>query len=85
MLGLTLIAYVTRGSLVRGLIGGVIGLLLASIGEDRIFAFPRFTAGIAELVGGLHAVVLMIGFFGIAEVLTQEGCDAGRMRGRRVG
>jgi putative tricarboxylic transport membrane protein len=49
----------------------VIGLLLASVGADRIFAFPRFTGGVGELVGGLHVVVLMIGFFGIAEVLTQ--------------
>jgi putative tricarboxylic transport membrane protein len=71
LLGLTLISYVSPGSIVKGLIGGTIGLLLASVGEEVIFAYPRFTAGIAELGGGLHMVVLMIGFFGFAEVFSQ--------------
>jgi putative tricarboxylic transport membrane protein len=70
-LGLTLISYVSPGSLARGLMGGVIGLLLASIGEDPITAYPRFTGGLAELGGGLHMVVLMIGLFGMSEVFAQ--------------
>jgi putative tricarboxylic transport membrane protein len=71
LLGLTLISYVSPGSIVKGLIGGTIGLLLASVGEEVIFAYPRFTAGIAELGGGLHMVVLMIGFFGFSELFSQ--------------
>lgn len=71
LLGLTLISFVSPGSIVKGLIGGTIGLLLASVGEELIFAYPRFTGGIAELAGGLHMVVLMIGFFGFAEVFSQ--------------
>ncbi|MDQ3397144.1 MAG: tripartite tricarboxylate transporter permease [Deinococcota bacterium] len=71
VLGLTLISYVSPGSIVKGLTGGIIGLLLASVGEEVIFAYPRFTGGIAELGGGLNMVVLMIGFFGFAEVFSQ--------------
>ena len=71
LLGLTLISYVSPGSIVKGLIGGTIGLMLASIGEEVIFAYPRFTGGIAELGGGLHMVVLMIGFFGFSELFSQ--------------
>ena len=71
LLGLTLISYVSPGSLAKGLLGGVLGLLIASVGDETIFAYPRFTAGIPELGGGFHIVVLMIGFFGIAEVLMQ--------------
>lgn len=71
LLGLTLISYVSPGSIVKGLVGGTIGLLLASVGEEVIFAYPRFTGGIAELGGGLDMVVLMIGFFGFAEVFNQ--------------
>ena len=71
LLGLTLISYVSPGSIVKGLIGGTIGLMLASVGEEVIFAYPRFTGGIAELGGGLHMVVLMIGFFGFAELFSQ--------------
>jgi putative tricarboxylic transport membrane protein len=78
LLGLTLISYVSPGSIVKGLIGGTLGLLLASVGEELIFAYPRFTGGIAELGGGFDMVVLMIGFFGFAEVFNQieEGFKA---------
>ena len=71
LLGLTLISYVSPSSMTRGLMGGAIGLLLASVGEDPITAYPRFTGGLAELGGGFHMVVLMIGLFGISEVFAQ--------------
>ena len=71
LMALTLISYVSSGSIVRGLIGGVLGLLLASVGADVIMAYPRFAFGTAELSGGIHMVVLMIGFFGFSEVFTQ--------------
>jgi putative tricarboxylic transport membrane protein len=76
LLALTLISYVSSGSIVRGLIGGVLGLLLASVGADVIMAYPRFAFGTAELSGGIHMVVLMIGFFGFAEVFTQLESNA---------
>jgi len=62
---------VSPSSMTRGLMGGAIGLLLASVGEDPITAYPRFTGGLAELGGGFHMVVLMIGLFGISEVFAQ--------------
>ena len=76
LMALTLISYVSSGSIVRGLIGGVLGLLLASVGADVIMAYPRFAFGTAELSGGIHMVVLMIGFFGFAEVYTQLESNA---------
>lgn len=71
VLALTLIAYVSTASLVRGLLGGVLGLLLASVGDDPIMAFPRFSGGVAELHDGFNMVVLMIGFFGFAELFSE--------------
>ncbi len=71
VMGLTLVAYVSPGSTLRGLIGGIIGLLLATIGRDPITAWPRFTGGTAQLSGGIEMVVLMIGFFGFAELFSQ--------------
>jgi putative tricarboxylic transport membrane protein len=71
VMGLTLISYVSPGSIVRGMIGGVLGLLVSTIGGDVILGYPRFAFGTAELGAGLHVVVLMIGFFGFAEVLDQ--------------
>jgi putative tricarboxylic transport membrane protein len=71
VMGLTLVAYVSPGSTVRGLIGGAIGLLIATIGRDPITAWPRFTGGTAQLAGGIDMIVLMIGFFGFAELFSQ--------------
>lgn len=71
LLGMTLIAYVTSGPLYKGLAGGAIGLLMACVGQDVMTAYPRFVGSATDLLGGFDLVVLLIGFFGIAEVLTQ--------------
>ncbi len=71
LLALTLISYVSPGTMLRGLIAGTLGLLIATIGSDLILGYPRFTFGTSELVGGLDVVVLMIGLFGFAEVFSE--------------
>lgn len=71
VLGLTLIAYVAGGALYKGLAGGAIGLLIATVGQDVITAYPRFVGTTTELLGGFDLVVLLIGFFGVAEVFSQ--------------
>lgn len=71
ILGLTLIAYVASGPLYKGLAGGAIGLLIATVGQDIMTAYPPFVGTETDLLGGFDLVVLLIGFFGIAEVLTQ--------------
>ncbi|HOI82517.1 MAG TPA: tripartite tricarboxylate transporter permease [Synergistales bacterium] len=69
--GLTLIAYVSGESLLKGIIAGVLGLFLATIGQDPITAYPRFAFGTAELLGGIELIPILIGFFGMSEVLVQ--------------
>lgn len=71
LLALTLISYVSTGSIIRGLVGGALGLLVATIGADVILGYPRFSFGTAELGGGLHVVVLIIGLFGFSELFAQ--------------
>ncbi len=71
MLGLTLIAFVAAKSMVKGIIAGAIGLALMVVGMDPHTGFQRFTFGIPELDTGLANVPVMIGIFGIAEVLKQ--------------
>ncbi len=71
LLGLSIVSYISKGSYFRGLLGASIGLFLASIGQDPITAYPRFTFGIANLIGGLDVVVVIIGLFGVSEVLFQ--------------
>jgi len=53
----------------KGWISGLIGLLLSIIGRDRLQFFPRFTFGISELDGGLEIVPVLIGAFGIPQII----------------
>jgi putative tricarboxylic transport membrane protein len=47
----------------------VLGLLLATVGQEAITAIPRFTFGSVDLQSGLDLVPLIMGLFGISEVL----------------
>ncbi len=71
LVGISMVSYVSKGNMIKGLLGGVLGLFIASIGQDPIMAYPRFTLGTADLVGGIHMVVVMIGLFGLSEVFIQ--------------
>jgi len=66
--GLGVISYISP-SLFKGLIAVVLGLLLSSIGTDPFSAFPRYVFGRAELMGGLGFVPVMVGLFGLGEIL----------------
>ncbi|MCC5983006.1 MAG: tripartite tricarboxylate transporter permease [Rhodobacteraceae bacterium] len=68
--GLVLVAYASSGDTLRGLAAGAIGLLIGVVGRDRITDVPRFTFGTAELQAGIDFIPLVIGIFGIAEVLS---------------
>lgn len=69
-LGLSLITYLTQGSVVKGLAMAGLGLFLSLIGQDIVTGKARFTFGIYELQDGLGLVPLVMGLFGISEVLS---------------
>lgn len=53
----------------KGWIAGLIGLFLAMMGRDNIQAFPRFTFGFSQLEGGVEVVPVLIGAFGIPQII----------------
>jgi putative tricarboxylic transport membrane protein len=67
--GLTMLAYASPGSTFLGLLAGVIGLLLATIGLDAITDVARFTFDQAPLQAGLGIIPAAVGIFGFAEIL----------------
>jgi putative tricarboxylic transport membrane protein len=87
--GLGVISYLSP-SLIKGLIGGALGLLLATVGMDSITGVARFTFGHAELAGGLEFVPVMIGIFGLGEIMytidkgTREGAYLPQKLGRMI-
>ena len=69
ILGLTILIYLAHGSMSKALIMAAFGIVLGLIGLDSINARPRFTFGRMELIDGVGLVPIVMGLFGISEVL----------------
>ena len=83
LLGLTAIAAVSFGSVLKGLIAGLFGLLISTIGVDSASSFPRFTYGLDGLYSGVGILPAVIGLFAFAQALTLcEGSPESNISGR---
>lgn len=69
--GLSSIAAVATKDLVTGFIACGIGLLLGEVGMDPVFSIQRFTFGKPDLLSGIPFGPMIIGLFGLAELLRQ--------------
>lgn len=71
LFGLTMMVSVSGTSPIKGLLVGFLGLLLSTVGLETIHAFKRYTFGQVGLLDGLNFVAVMIGLFGVGEILYQ--------------
>ena len=69
LVALLMAVYLGGDSILKGLLMAVLGLLLATVGIDPVYAAPRFTLGMPRLLDGIDFVVAAMGLFGITEVL----------------
>ena len=69
VLSLVLVVSLSGQSLVRGLLAATFGLILAMVGIDPVMGLPRLTLGMVELLDGIPFVPVVIGLFGIGEIL----------------
>ena len=69
MLGITFIATLSGGDMLKGLLAGGLGLLLAMAGLDSYTATPRYTFGLYYLWDGVPLVPVTIGLFAIPEIV----------------
>ncbi len=70
LFGILISGTLTSSDLViKGWIAGFIGLALSTIGHDRLQFFPRFTFGFHELESGIEVVPVLIGAFGIPQII----------------
>lgn len=70
ILGLSVIASMTGGSLIKGLAAAVIGLMIATVGTDPISGVTRFTFGVPDLLNGVEPVLVMVGLFALTELMS---------------
>jgi putative tricarboxylic transport membrane protein len=73
LLALTLVIGLTGRSMVKGLISAVLGLLVGTVGLDQMTGLPRFTLGSADMTGGLSFIAIVMGLFGLTEILRNLG------------
>jgi putative tricarboxylic transport membrane protein len=77
--GLSSVASLSGGSLVKGLIAMTLGLMISTMGTD-ITGVARFTFGVAELLDGIEFLIVTIGLFAVSEVLL----NTNELRGGEV-
>ena len=71
LFALTIIASAAGKSLIKGLIGGLVGLTAGCIGMDIGTSFPRLTFGILKLSSGIDLVVMLIGALALSSLFGQ--------------
>ncbi|NLM70333.1 MAG: C4-dicarboxylate ABC transporter permease [Synergistaceae bacterium] len=69
IMGLSSIVTLTRGSMVKGLISGFLGLIVATVGMDPLSGYMRFTFGQIDLFDGVPFMPALIGLFSISQIL----------------
>jgi putative tricarboxylic transport membrane protein len=71
LLGLSVIAGLSGKSLLKGLIAGLLGFMIATIGTDPVSGVPRFTFGSPDLLHGIAPILVMVGLFAVTELMVQ--------------
>jgi putative tricarboxylic transport membrane protein len=69
LLGLTLVSYLSSGAFSKSMLMASIGLFLGTVGMDSITGTIRFTFGSLILMDGIGLIPMIMGIFGIGEVL----------------
>ena len=76
-----LLSRLAQGSAIKAIMMTLVGILIGSVGLDLVTALPRFTFGINALTDGVGTIPILMGVFGITEIL--ENLD-GELDGKEI-
>jgi putative tricarboxylic transport membrane protein len=68
-MGMVVLSFLTGASMVRSLMMACFGLIVGTVGMDAVSGSTRFTFGVTDLMDGVGLVPLVMGLFGISEIL----------------
>ena len=68
--GLLILSRISGGSLAAGVFPMALGLALSTVGEEPVTAQNRFTFGVNDLRQGVELVALVVGLYGLAEIMS---------------
>jgi putative tricarboxylic transport membrane protein len=83
VLGLSVIASLSGKSLLKGLISGTLGLMIATVGTDPVSGVSRFTFDDPDLLAGIRPILVMVGLFAVTEMLVQISAPPWQKANRR--
>ncbi|WP_138465827.1 tripartite tricarboxylate transporter permease [Poseidonocella sp. HB161398] len=75
--GLSTICGLCGGSMLKGLLSGVVGLMIMTVGMDQIEGVPRMTFGSISLMQGVSLLVAMIGLFAVPFIIEASSGTGG--------
>ena len=78
IVGITVLTFLSSGSMIKALIMAGVGLILSGVGMDTISGKYRFTFNIQSLLDGVGVVPVAMGLFGISEVLLNLETEINR-------
>jgi putative tricarboxylic transport membrane protein len=67
--GLLLLSRISGGSFAAGILPMALGMVLSTIGEEAVTAMNRFTFGFNDLSQGIDLVPLVVGLYGVTEIM----------------
>lgn len=67
---LTMVATLSSGNMIKGIISAVIGFMFSTVGTDQIEGTARFSFGSTNLKGGFDMLAVMIGLFAVGEIIS---------------
>jgi putative tricarboxylic transport membrane protein len=68
-LGLVMVSFLARGSMIKAMMMAAVGLFLGTVGMDIMVGKPKFTFGLDLLMDGVGLIPVVMGLFGISEVM----------------
>jgi putative tricarboxylic transport membrane protein len=68
--GVTMSGSIVGDDPLKGWLMGLLGLFVAQVGQEGLYAYDRFTFGWDQLSGGIALIPALVGAFGLAEVLS---------------
>jgi putative tricarboxylic transport membrane protein len=68
--GLVMIAFASRANMVKGLVGGGIGVMLSLVGYSDMYDSFRYTMGSSYLWDGIPLVPFVVGLFAVSELIS---------------
>ncbi|MDR1432609.1 MAG: tripartite tricarboxylate transporter permease [Propionibacteriaceae bacterium] len=73
LLALIVVIGLTGKSMIKGLIPAALGLFVGTVGIDHFSGAQRFTFGNPDMASGISYIAVIMGIFGLTEILTNLG------------